>query len=91
MYPDKEHEVKYTDLVRGYLDFDVEMEHIGEHWKQSEIIIQEYSKQQSKLKARQRMLKDDWEKFKAQRRDLEKKIMVEPSFIKENGGDCEHG
>ena len=28
LYPNKENEDKYTELVRGYLDFDVEMENI---------------------------------------------------------------
>ncbi len=40
LYPDKEHEVRYTELVRGYLDFDVEMENINEFWKNSEKLIQ---------------------------------------------------
>ena len=54
-------------MVRGYLDFDVEMENIGEFWKTSEGYIQEYNSQQVKLRTRQKSLKDDWEKFKAQR------------------------
>ena len=75
MYPDKEHEVRYTELVRGYLDFDVEMENIGEFWKNSEQLIQEYNQQQTKLRAKQKMLREDWEKFKVQRKDYEKKLL----------------
>ncbi len=40
LYPDKEHELRYTELVRGYLDFDVEMENISDFWKNSEKLIQ---------------------------------------------------
>ena len=67
LYPDKEHEAKYTQLVRGYLDFDVEMEQIGAFWRHSEAQIIEYNKQQSDLKKKQRMFKEDLEKFKKQR------------------------
>ena len=37
LYPNKEHEEKYTDLVRGYLDFDVEMENVAVFWSGSEV------------------------------------------------------
>ena len=43
MYPDKEHEARYTDIVRRYLDFDVEMVNIGSFWKTSENMITEYN------------------------------------------------
>ncbi len=66
LYPDKETEEKYTELVRGFLDFDVEMENIKSFWLNSEALLKEYNQQQDQLRAKQRMLKDDWEKFKAQ-------------------------
>ncbi len=66
MYPDKETEEKYTELVRGFLDFDVEMENIKTFWLNSEALLKEYNLQQDQLRAKQRMLKDDWEKFKAE-------------------------
>ena len=50
LYPDKEHEVRYKELVRGYLDFDVEMENIGEVWKKSEELITEYNQQQARVR-----------------------------------------
>jgi hypothetical protein len=34
----------------------------------------EYNQQQNLLRARQKMIKEDWERFKAQRKDLEKQI-----------------
>lgn len=78
LYPDKEHEARYTELVRGYLDFDVEMENIGAFWRNSETLIQEYTQEQTSLRAKQKMLKDDWEKFKAQRKEIGKKFMEKP-------------
>lgn len=70
LYSDKEHEGKYTELVRGFLDFDVEMSNIVPLWTNSEKLLNEYDKQQAQLRAKQKMLKEDWERFKAQRRDL---------------------
>ena len=67
LYPDKEHELCYTELVRGYLDFDVEMENIADFWKNAENLINDYNGKQLKIRQRQRMLKEDYEKFKAQR------------------------
>ena len=37
LYPNKENEDKYTELVRGYLDFDVEMENVGVFWSGTEV------------------------------------------------------
>ena len=70
LYSDKEHEGKYTELVRGFLDFDVEMSNIGPLWSNSEKLLCEFNKQQAHLRAKQKMLKEDWERFKEQRRDL---------------------
>ena len=75
MYPDKEHEAKYTELVREYLDFDVEMENIGAFWRHSESQITNYIQEQNILKAKQKMLKEDWEKFKAQRNEVKRKFL----------------
>ena len=81
LYSDKEHEGKYTELVRGFLDFDVEMSNIVPLWSNSEKLLNEYNKQQAQLRAKQKMLKEDWEKFKAQRRDL--KIQMDQDCNKE--------
>merc|ERR1711981_529330 len=75
LYPDKEHEAKYTELVREYLDFDVEMENIGAFWRHSESQITDYIKEQNILKAKQKMLKEDWEKFKAQRNEVKRNFL----------------
>ena len=66
LYPNKEHEDRYTELVRGYLDFDVEMENVGVFWSGTEALLHEYSLEQQKLREKQRMLKSDWERFKQQ-------------------------
>ena len=63
LYPDKEHEAKYTELVRAYLDFDVEMENIGVFWSGAEALILDSSRDQQKLREKQKMLKSDWEKW----------------------------
>ena len=35
------------------------------------------NKQQAQLRAKQKMLKEDWERFKAQRRDLDIKVQMD--------------
>lgn len=77
LFPEPEHEATYTALVRRYLDFDVEMENIGTFWQTSETLLEEYNQQQDKLRLKQKMLKDDWEKFKAQRREFEEEFMTQ--------------
>ena len=67
LYPDKEHEAKYTELVRGYLDFDVEMEQIGAFWRHSESLLKEFNNQQSELRKKQKMFREDLERFKKSR------------------------
>ena len=84
LYPDKEHEAKYTELVREYLDFDVEMEHVGAFWGHSESQITQYNKEQNILRAKQKMLKEDWEKFKVQRNEVKNKIMGKKASATDN-------
>lgn len=62
--------------MRGYLDFDVEMENIGEFWRTSEGYIQDFNRQQAKLRAKQKDLKEDWEKFKVQRKEAERQLRL---------------
>ena len=64
LYPDKEHEAKYTELVRGYLDFDVEMEQVGAFWRHSDSLLKDFNNQQNELRKRQKMFREDLEKFK---------------------------
>ena len=61
-------------MVRGFLDFDVEMSNIVSFWKNSEKLLEEFNRQQVQLRAKQKMLKEDWERFKAQRRDLKNQM-----------------
>jgi len=78
LYPNKENEDKYTELVRGYLDFDVEMENVGVFWSGTEALLLEYSLEQQKLREKQKMLKNDWERFKMQRKQIETSLRDKP-------------
>merc|ERR550532_3279385 len=78
LYPNKENEDKYTELVRGYLDFDVEMENVGVFWSGAEALLLEYSQEQQRLREKQKMLKNDWERFKQQRKEIESSLMEKP-------------
>jgi len=78
LYPNKENEDKYTELVRGYLDFDVEMENVGVFWSGTEALLLEYSLEQQKLREKQKMLKNDWERFKMQRKQIESSLRDKP-------------
>ena len=44
LFPDKENEVRYTKLVRGYLDFDVDMENVRDFWKTAETAMAEHAR-----------------------------------------------
>jgi len=89
LYPNKENEDKYTELVRGYLDFDVEMENVGVFWSGTEALLLEYSLEQQKLREKQKMLKNDWERFKMQRKQIESSLLDKPQAA--GGGEelCE--
>ena len=56
------------------MDFDVEMENIGAFWRHSETQITKYNHQQNILRTKQKMLREDWEKFKTQRNDVKKQL-----------------
>jgi len=85
LYPNKENEDKYTELVRGYLDFDVEMENVGVFWSGTEALLLEYSQEQQRLREKQKMLKSDWERFKQQRKQIESSLMEKPQHA---GGEA---
>lgn len=55
-------------LVRDFLSFDDEITLVGGMWRDAEARIHQYNQEQATLKAKQRMLKEDWELFKAQRK-----------------------
>ena len=56
------------------------MEHVGAFWAHSESQITQYNKEQNILRAKQKMLKEDWEKFKAQRNEVKNQIMEKKSI-----------
>ena len=51
------------------------MEHVGAFWGHSESQITQYNKEQNILRAKQKMLKEDWEKFKIQRNEVKNQIL----------------
>ncbi|KAJ9589026.1 hypothetical protein L9F63_017670 [Diploptera punctata] len=64
----------YSELVHHYLAFDDEMTLIGAMWRDTETLVHEYNQEQATLKAKQRMLREDWELFKAQRKLIQQKM-----------------
>jgi len=90
LYPAKESEERYTELVRGYLDFDVEMENVGVFWSGAEALLFEYTSEQERLREKQKMLKNDWERFKLQRKQIETTLLEKPPVAGagEKLGDC---
>ncbi|XP_054264698.1 protein FAM193A-like isoform X2 [Macrosteles quadrilineatus] len=61
-------------LVREFLSFDDEITLVGSMWREAEARIHQYNQEQATLKAKQRMMKEDWEFFKAQRKLIHQKI-----------------
>ena len=55
------------------------MENIGAFWRHSESQITQYNKEQNILRAKQKMLKEDWEKFKIQRTEVKRQILEKKS------------
>ena len=51
------------------------MENIGAFWRHSEGQIADYNQQQNVLRTKQKMLREDWEKFKAQRNQVKQQIL----------------
>ena len=60
------------------------MEHVGAFWSHSESQITQYNKEQNILRAKQKMLKEDWEKFKVQRNEVKNKIMGKKASATDN-------
>lgn len=68
------HEDTYPNLLHRYLKFDDEMSVISVVWRDSHQLIEQYNEEQATLKLKQKMLKEDWEFFKAQRKILEEQV-----------------
>ncbi|XP_021378384.1 protein FAM193A-like isoform X2 [Mizuhopecten yessoensis] len=64
----------YPNLLHRYLKFDDEMSVISVVWRDSHQLIEQYNEEQAALKLKQKMLKEDWEFFKAQRKILEQQV-----------------
>lgn len=64
----------YPNLLHRYLKFDDEMSVISVVWRDSQQLIEQYNEEQAALKLKQKMLKEDWEFFKAQRSILEQQV-----------------
>ncbi|XP_071167409.1 protein FAM193A-like isoform X2 [Mytilus edulis] len=64
----------YPNLLHRYLKFDDEMSVISVVWRDSQQLIEQYNEEQAALKLKQKMLKEDWEFFKAQRTILEQQV-----------------
>lgn len=64
----------YPNLLHRYLKFDDEMSVISVVWRDSHQLIERYNEEQAALKLKQKMLKEDWEFFKAQRKILEQQV-----------------
>lgn len=64
----------YPNLLHRYLTFENEMSVIGVVWRDCHQLIESYNEEQSALKLKQKMLKEDWEFFKTQRKLLEQQV-----------------
>ncbi|XP_074640905.1 uncharacterized protein LOC141898735 [Tubulanus polymorphus] len=69
------HEDTYPNILHRYLKFDDEMSVISVVWRDCQKLIEDYSEEQTAMKAKQKMLKEDWEFFKAQRKILEEQVL----------------
>lgn len=65
----------YADLVRRYLSFDDEMSTVAAQWASAEARVHEFGQEQATLKAKQRMLREDWELLRAQRKLLQQQVL----------------
>ncbi|XP_046488598.1 protein FAM193A isoform X1 [Neodiprion pinetum] len=65
---------EYQGLVHRYLAFDDEMTRIGDMWPEAERLIDKYNQEQAALKAKQKMLREDWELFKARRKLIQQRM-----------------
>ncbi|XP_064630166.1 protein FAM193A-like isoform X2 [Lineus longissimus] len=75
------HDDTYRSCLQRYLKFDDEMSVISVVWRDCQQLIDEYNDEQAALKARQKMLKDDWEFFKAQK-------LIEQQVLKSTKVSC---
>ncbi|CAH1782955.1 unnamed protein product [Owenia fusiformis] len=69
------HEETYPNILHKYLKFDDEMSVILVVWRDCQCLLDEYNEEQAALKAKQKMLKEDWEFFKQQRKILEDQVL----------------
>ncbi|XP_046689022.1 protein FAM193A-like [Homalodisca vitripennis] len=70
-----EHLNKFNLTWKSFLSFDDEITLVGSLWREAETRIHQYNQEQATLKAKQRMMKEDWELFKAQRKLIHQKML----------------
>ncbi|KAL3864296.1 hypothetical protein ACJMK2_005990 [Sinanodonta woodiana] len=68
----------YPNLLHRYLKFDDEMSVISVVWRDCQQLIEAYNEEQAALKLKQKMLREDWEFFKSQRKLLEQQVSKSP-------------
>ncbi|XP_045190790.2 protein FAM193A-like isoform X3 [Mercenaria mercenaria] len=68
----------YPNLLHRYLKFEDEMSVINVVWRDCHQLIESYNEEQSALKLKQKMLREDWEFFKTQRKLLEQQVSKNP-------------
>lgn len=68
----------YPNLLHRYLKFEDEMSVISVVWRDCQQLIESYNEEQSALKLKQKMLREDWEFFKTQRKLLEQQVTKNP-------------
>ena len=77
-------------LVQRYLTFDDEMAAVAAQWAAAEARVQEFGQEQATLKAKQRMLREDCELLRAQRKLLHSVAGLQvgdyPATVGPNGG-----
>ncbi|XP_075221914.1 uncharacterized protein LOC142324799 isoform X2 [Lycorma delicatula] len=61
-------------LVHDFLSFDDEITLVGGMWRDAETRIHQYNQEQATLKAKERMLQEDWKIFKEQRKLFQQKL-----------------
>ncbi|XP_052772663.1 protein FAM193A-like isoform X3 [Mya arenaria] len=64
----------YPNLLHRFLKFEDEMSVINVVWRDCHQLIETYNEEQSALKLKQKMLREDWEFFKTQRKLLEQSV-----------------
>ena len=74
-FPDKSVESRNFALVRRYLDFDVDMRNIALLWETTGATLTKAKFEETVRSAQDSALRDDWEKYVAERKQIAKGLM----------------